>query len=264
MASQGPFRPGTIESVAPGDVVWTSPLSASGPDDVYANLTIPALDAQTQRLKATSFPFSIPPGAAINGILFDIERSQSPGRPDAQDAEFRVVKGGVAAGDDRALLGVSWPTVDTHQGYGGPDDKFGLTWSDTDIDANFGMQIAAVDGGGSAPIALIDDILATIYYTGGTSASASIVAAAALACRGSIAGHFDSRPGPVPDYSPRAASTAQYSRAQQPAGADYAERTGPAPAYAPPSQPTTGYSGRSAPDPDYAAPQPDATVYTPR
>lgn len=116
---------------------------------------------QTHYLKATNFGFSIPTGAAISGIVVEIERKESAANV-ARDNRVRIVKGGTIGTTDKASAS-EWPTTDTYATYGSDVDLWGETWTVADINSsNFGVAISAMGlGGGTASI---DHIRITVYY----------------------------------------------------------------------------------------------------
>lgn len=174
MASQGPNSGGTFANDASyGTTAWTSPSNAASSNNSYASVLLSSFNS-SQYLKATNFGFSIPSGATIDGIVVEVElKASSVGY--IRDSSVKIVKGGTASGTDKKRSpGVFWPNTDTVITYGGSTDLWGLSWSDTDINASdFGLAFSpSVDTGKTSITAYIDHIRITVYYTtGGGGAS---------------------------------------------------------------------------------------------
>ena len=120
----------------------------------------------TNYLKATNFGLSVPTDATIDGILVDVEkRSDADGNDTVSDAAARIVKGGTIGTTDKSKAG-NWGTSNDYiVTYGSPIEKWGLTWTPSDINAsNFGFAIAATVGTpGGAPD--VDMIRVNVHYT---------------------------------------------------------------------------------------------------
>lgn len=155
---------GLGQSIPYGNRLWSYPTRIYASDDSssYSNL---APDDTTYWLRATTFGFTIPAGATIDGIKVEIEkRANDYG---VEDLDVKIVKAGAEAGTDKGQTGVEWPLTDTYYTYGGTTDKWGLAWAATDINAsNFGVSISAnffyMEGSARA---YVDHIRITVYYT---------------------------------------------------------------------------------------------------
>jgi len=91
-------------------------------------------------------------------------------KPDrAVDGLIQLVKGGTRQGDDKKDGVTIWGGADLIVPYGGETDLWGLSWSDTDINApNFGVAVSATCGVGLKDAkAYIDFLRITVYYTEG-------------------------------------------------------------------------------------------------
>jgi len=170
MASQGPNSGATFASVAPGDIVWDTPTNAQTSDNAYAQAIFTAvLDQSSENLHATNFGFLVPAGSTIDGIIAEVERKSTNVAADIRDLSVKIIKGGTASGDEKAS-GTIWPASDTYQTYGTASDKWGLTWTSTDINAsNFGLSISAGDFIALPWIGQIDHIRLTVHYTPASS-----------------------------------------------------------------------------------------------
>lgn len=164
MATEGPNSPGTVVSDnSYGNNTWSNPGNAAASDDTRADAAT-FMDS-TEYLKATNFGFSIPSGATVDGIEVFIERRDINNPGGSMDDRVRIVKGGTVGSTDKADGATEWPTTDGTATYGSSSDKWGETWTRTDINAtDFGMVLASTDGGGSgAPE--VDHISITVHYT---------------------------------------------------------------------------------------------------
>ncbi|MBX3023938.1 hypothetical protein KF840_03415 [bacterium] len=158
--SQGPLSPATaVDDASFGGAGWFPAANAISSDNQWASVT-PA-GSPTHYLKVTTFGFSIPAPAQIQGIKVFVERHSAVGT--VFDARARIVKGGVIGSADRALPG-NWPMgSDVTVSYGGPADLWGTTWTPADINSNgFGFALSVDDNVDSAAV---DHISITVYYT---------------------------------------------------------------------------------------------------
>lgn len=171
MASSGPNSPSTTatDSGSGGTVDWTNHANAKAQDDSYANANLIITATTSYYLKATDFGFSIPSTATIDGIVVEVDRYRyTPTSGECNDHRVRIIKGGSIGSTDKAV-GTNWPgtDTDTYQSYGGSTDKWGETWSYSDINSsNFGVAVSAQRVSGIAD-ARIDHIRITVHYTDG-------------------------------------------------------------------------------------------------
>ena len=129
---------GTITWTNPGNIVTTGNATAS---------SVPE-NGITHYLKATNFNFSIPAGAAIQGVSVSINHSSSGNiSPYIRDNSVRLIQGGSIAGSNRAHTTTDWPTVMGTATYGGPTDTWGTTnLTAGDINASsFGVALSAIN-----------------------------------------------------------------------------------------------------------------------
>lgn len=162
MASQGPNASGTGTNVAN----WANPTNIQSSDNVYATCFRLAGASSGGIIQATNFGFTIPAGATINGVVFDVERLQSAGTGVIEDASVLLIKGGSTTGSQHAIAG-AWPGSDTFQTYGTSNDLWGTTLTASDVNAsNFGVQIQIRETSFSdSATGAIDFVRATVYYT---------------------------------------------------------------------------------------------------
>lgn len=169
-ASEGPLYSGTQANDATvGTVSWNSTGFADADDSSPASCALAGSAGQDGNyLKVTNFGFSIPSGATINGIVVEVEAAAVNSNMD--DNSVRMVKGGTISGDDKAN-GTNWGTFPTYsvKTYGTSTDLWGLTWSDSDINASdFGFVYSPnKEIGGGAANFFLDYIRITVHYTAG-------------------------------------------------------------------------------------------------
>ena len=167
MASDGPNSGGTFASSPPGAQVWGTPSNASSSDD---SRTVSQLGGPTttETLIVTNFSFVITDGAAINGIEVTVEkRSSASPLLDAEDIEvFLVVGGTIQSGADNKATGGDWGGSDITTTYGGSTDTWGVSLSESDVEAsNFGLAFRAE--GFTGLQAEVDHVTMTVYFTAG-------------------------------------------------------------------------------------------------
>ena len=185
MASIGPNSPGTVisENVSGATMAWANPSNAGASDNSYAtSCNSVGAGVTSQYLKSTSFGFSIPGGATIDGIEVQIEKKAASDTASAftKDIVLQLLKAGTIVGSNKADTVNKWGTTDSIYTYGGSSDLWGTTWTDSDINGStFGcvFRAEASNGtkSGSATLSSVDHVKITVYYTGGSSATASSV-----------------------------------------------------------------------------------------
>jgi len=158
--------PGTLANDnSYGTVAWTNVSNAASSNDSDASVF---LEEETSNyLKATNFGFSIPTDATIVGIEVFVEKSESgPSAGDARTDSVKLVKGGTISGDDRASDDTSeWPSSDTVATFGGSNELWGLSWTDSDINASDFGVVFAVREDGREMDCYVDHISISIHYT---------------------------------------------------------------------------------------------------
>ncbi len=115
-------------------------------------------------LIVTNFGISIPTGATVTGIQFDVHRNADDGF--AVDDSIEIVKGGVAVGDEHATS-QPWSQDLEDVTYGGPQDTWGVPWGAADLrSSGFGISVAPKYTGPSAgnDRAHIDSVRARVFY----------------------------------------------------------------------------------------------------
>ncbi len=171
MASEGPNNPGTMADDATiGTKTWSNVDNAKISDDTDATVFGVNSADITHYLKATNFGFSIPIDATINGILVEVEKSNSFTNH-CVDASVKIIKGGSIGSENKADTTTRWDNVDTVVPYGGESDLWSESWTYEDINnSNFGVVFAAEGKLGTINV-FVDHIAITVFYT---EASATI------------------------------------------------------------------------------------------
>jgi len=148
-----------------GSVPWSNPDYATGANDGFvANAQCDSATSEWLRLR--SFGFSIPSGATIDGIRLNVLRRSH--FLDVYDQEIRLIKGGVAVGDDKSDTLTAWPIGDDFE-YGqygdGFDDLWGETWESSDINSSgFGIVLAVERRDSGEGWASVDNVFLVVYY----------------------------------------------------------------------------------------------------
>lgn len=157
----GPSGGSTFAQAADGNDSWTSLANLGAEDAATANCDL-SNAGLSNTLQITGFGFSV--SGTINGITVEIKR-QGFGSTTAKDSSIRLLIGGVASGTDKASAS-SWPNASLQYAtYGGAADTWGLSPTNTQINASdFGVAIVVQDPDLNA-IARIDYVRITVTYT---------------------------------------------------------------------------------------------------
>ena len=164
----GPNNAGTATNVSIGsNPNWTNPGNITNSGDAnYATVSLTAGD-NSDYLQGTNYGFNIPAGATINGIVVTINRLGSTSFGfGCRDNELYLVKNNVISGDNKAS-GTTWPTSLGTASYGSSTDKWGLSWTPSDINnANFGVALSVHSNRIlSSMTPNVDYMQITVYYT---------------------------------------------------------------------------------------------------
>jgi hypothetical protein len=173
MTTVGPNSPASSSDVTNvtgvGDQAWSNPGNAATSNSTHATFTDSS--AGSNYLKAVNFSLSIPSGATINGITVEIKRkanlSQSGGGgARITDVTVKLVKGGTISGTNKASA-TRWTTSEAYFTYGGAADLWGLTLTDSDVNAsNFGVVLSVAGNlADGSETGSVDHIRITVDYT---------------------------------------------------------------------------------------------------
>lgn len=149
-----------------GSTAWSNTNNIGADDSSTARATIPD-GSSSNYLKGTSFGFSIPTGATIDGIEVTLERSTQWSNS-VKDTHARIVKSDASIGTTDKSNTNFWDNVGTEViTYGGSTDLWGESWAASDINsANFGFAVAADNVNCCfSSQSDIDYIQITVYYT---------------------------------------------------------------------------------------------------
>ncbi|MBI4305247.1 MAG: hypothetical protein HY678_02910, partial [Chloroflexi bacterium] len=144
-----------------GGPAWSNPGNITSSNDASAQVTA-HVNYASDSLQATNFAFAIPSAATISGIEVQIERRASAAG--IRDGSLQLLKAGGVAGVDKRDNSVDWPSTDTVRTYGGPTDRWGVSWTPADINAsNFGAALM-IGAAPNSPLAYVDHIQIKVYY----------------------------------------------------------------------------------------------------
>jgi hypothetical protein len=175
--SQGPLSPQTVTEIDTyGNRAWTNINNILLEDGQYATCSSTNV-ATSYYAKVTNFGFTIPTNATIDGIQVDIKRRREDvdGTPTvfAKDSSLIIVKDDVIKTTD-LKSSEDYPLVGTYKSYGGGTEKWGETWTPSDINSStFGVALSVIKTGknglGAMSTPAVDNIRMTVYYTEGGS-----------------------------------------------------------------------------------------------
>lgn len=174
--STGSTNAGTgANLVGVGNTSWTNPSRVVSDNNSYATVILSNATKVSEYLKGTGYSFAIPNGATINGIQVTIDRFSSniAGFTRIQDNEVKLLKNGVIVGNNKADLGVNWPSSATTKTYGSASDLWGTTWTPADINnSGFGVVLSTLNGTALSQsyTGSVDFMQITVTYTRDTTA----------------------------------------------------------------------------------------------
>lgn len=179
MATTGVLYPSATAVSSTGTIAWSSTTSAYAADSVFmtAASNLLAVDTtDTQRF--TSYGFSVPTGATIDGIIVTINRKSQYNVPGGNggtvaDSIVQLVKADSLVGSNKATASF-WATTAASATYGSSTDLWGTTWTSSDINnSGFGAAFAAsIDTTSTTSrtnTAYVDYIRIEVYYTVGST-----------------------------------------------------------------------------------------------
>lgn len=166
-AGLGPSLPTAAVDAGNGDG-WTNPTRIENDNTLYAvGSSFSSGFGASGDLKATGYGFSIPAGAAINGVEYTIKRTQEASFPSHafEDATVSLIKAGIISGNNKAILS-NWSLSTTTVVYGSSVDLWGLTLTSTDVNSpTFGADFNGQQSGASNAGGDVYYIKLTVYYT---------------------------------------------------------------------------------------------------
>src|SRR4029079_12371870 len=118
-STAGPTFSGAGATSGGAATAWTNPGRITANDG--SNTTVSGTGtAFSEALNATNFGFTIPANATITGIQVTIGRFRSGagGTGEIQDNSLRLLKAGVATGNNNGATATNWPTAAASANYG--------------------------------------------------------------------------------------------------------------------------------------------------
>jgi hypothetical protein len=124
------------------------------------------ISGESTRLKTNDYGFNIPDGVTIDGIEVSIDRYAEGGLNTIEDREVKIIKGGVVQSANEAST-ERWPQESEVKTYGDSLNKWGTTWTSSDINSSdFGVALSVLNNAtANARTAYVDYISVTVYYT---------------------------------------------------------------------------------------------------
>ncbi|MDR3687311.1 MAG: hypothetical protein P4L93_10185, partial [Coriobacteriia bacterium] len=161
--SSGPNNAGAGASGGSG-TAWSNPGNITTVGSPYATCAIPS-SSNSAQLRATSYGFSIPTTAVVDGVSVTINR-QSSNSSNLQDAVVQLTKDGSTLVGSNLFSGTTWPTSLTTASYGGTSNLWGTTWTPAEINAStFGVVLQAQNTSSfSTRTGTVDYIQVTVTY----------------------------------------------------------------------------------------------------
>lgn len=136
-------------------------------DDTYYIGRYTGAGTNTLSFRAGGFGFSIPSTSTIDGFEFLVERKRgNTGVGSCVDTTIQIHNGTTTVGTNKGT-NTAFPTTDTNIIYGGPTDKWGLSYTPADINVStFRVQTVTTTTVTSGTVdAQFDFIQMTVYYT---------------------------------------------------------------------------------------------------
>ena len=188
MTTAGPNSPSTIvDAAGVGSRTWSNPGSAASQNDTYASVSggSSAGPFTSRWLKCTGFGFSIPGGSTIDGIKVEIDRYKVEDFGTTSDSALRLVRAGTIESANHSSPG-DWQDgsdTNTYDVIGGPADKWGASWSPSDInDSGFGFAMSVTLG--KQDVAYVDHVRMTVTYTAASGGIFTVTSCVGIGCTG--------------------------------------------------------------------------------
>lgn len=160
---------GTVTSATPGTTDWNNISNLTADNNTGGDLSAKIKGGSTTyHITATmnGNVFTIPSGATINGITVNVDVIDDLKDGPCGDSTILIIKGGTASGTDHKVVTDDWPTTAGIKSWGSTSDLWGLSWTNTDINAtNFGIEIFLVEVDNVFTQLDLDYIQISIDYT---------------------------------------------------------------------------------------------------
>jgi hypothetical protein len=146
-----------------GTFTWGTPANAQTSNNLYSTAALSGNGDASHFLICTDYGFTIPAASTVQGIQVEWENKNSSGGTILDNAS-RIVKGGTIGTTDKSRA-AAWQVADTFTPYGGNTDLWGLTWTETDVNATtFGAALSAKQASGGNHTATVDSSRITVTY----------------------------------------------------------------------------------------------------
>jgi hypothetical protein len=176
----GPNNPGAMTEESAGCLScpgseWINHPNAILPDSLFATTVYSGYPNcfmtncyYARGLMAKNLGFSIPAGAAIQGIRVDVLRNAN--LPNAiHDTLVQLLRGGVPSGGNRGAPAFPYPMSAAYTTYGDSADLWDTVWSTAEINStDFGFFFKPLNKTSGQAQAGVDHIQVTVYYMGPT------------------------------------------------------------------------------------------------
>lgn len=147
-----------------GTVAWTNAENVTAEDQVNATTSSALNNSSSQNLTTGTHGFNLPSNASVDGIWARVRRRPS-GSGTLQDNSVLLKKTSGFTASNRASAS-NWYGAYADGVYGGISDKWGTTWTHTDINHNdFGFVFQAKEVASLATSPQVDVVQIAVYYT---------------------------------------------------------------------------------------------------
>lgn len=169
----------SVDSTVGGSVTWTNPTNITLSDDTYATITL-SPGQTSYHLVGTTYGFSLPSTAIINGIIVTVEGKISGSATFTGDV--RLVRGStVLRYSNQSLDSTQFGASDTNINFGAATDPWNTIFTASDINSTgFGAAIQLTAAGSGTTTVSIDKIAITVYYQSPLTVGASFTGSATV------------------------------------------------------------------------------------
>ena len=162
MANTGAITPATVSDLSN---VWSNDDNARVEDGSVAFTLVNIGNQATGYLQFTQFGFSLPPGAAIDGVVAECKAKYTNAPTNTAYVQGQLVKAGVTTGDLKDFTPILTGSL-AWDSYGSSSNVWNATLSAADVNASgFGINIRIIEFGSVTDFPGIDSCRMTIYYT---------------------------------------------------------------------------------------------------
>jgi len=168
MATAGPNIAGTGTNGGFGGVSWTDPGNITADDATRASVWLTTGTPESDYLVASNFGFSIPAGAAIDGVLVEVEARARTSPDDAYFSSPQLLSGGFTGSSGTGTVNSDLiAATDTIYTNGGSTDKWTIPThlTPTNVnDSSFGYRLRVAVQTIDQDVQ-VDQVRITVYYT---------------------------------------------------------------------------------------------------